>query len=170
VRDFIYSVMTDYPTLVIFLHVMSAVIWIGGLIALWFVSQKADEDIAIYETRAEFIRKYFLFLVPVVVVTFSTAMIMGFGYLDNAYDPDGFIVDMKNVDAFKLIKLKGSIFGAIVLDMMLMVYTIRNVKCGRASLRASHECLWLIHKYLLPIAIVLGTVNIFIGAYLRNLY
>jgi len=170
VRDFVYTIMTDFPILVIYLHVISAVVWVGGLVALWFVSQKSNENIAIYETRAAFIRRYLTFLLPVVLVTLTTAMLMGFGYLDNAYDPDGFIVDLKNVDAFQLIKLKGSIYGAMVLDMLLMIYTIRNVKCGRASLRASHECLWLIHKYLLPLAIILGSINVFIGVYLRNLY
>ncbi len=172
-RDLIYGVMTDYPTAVIFLHGMSAVIWIGGLIALWYISYFTSEELSVegrFENRASVIKRFFIFLYPSVFISLVTALFMAFGYLDNAYDPDGFIVDMGNVAAFKLIKLKGSIWGALVFDMLLIAYTIRNIKCGRATDKAATDCMWLVHTYLLPAGILLGTVNIFIGAFLRNLY
>jgi len=172
-RDFIYGVMTDFPTTIIFLHAFSAVVWIGGLVALWYISYNTSEELSIegrFENRAAVIRKFFMFLSPFIFVSLVTALFMAFGYLDNAYDPDGFIVDMGNVAAFKLIKLKGSIWGALVFDMLLMIYTIRNVKCGRASDRVATDCMWLVNTYLLPAGIFLGSVNIFIGAFLRNLY
>ena len=172
-RDFIYGVMTGFPTTVVFLHAMSAVVWIGGLIALWYISYSNSEELSLerrFENRAAAIRRFFIFLSPFILVSLGTALFMAFGYLDNAYDPDGFIVDMGNVAAFKLIKLKGSIWGAVVFDMLLILYTIRNVKCGLSTDKASTDCLWLVNTYLLPAAILLGTVNIFIGAFLRNLY
>lgn len=173
VRDLVYTLMTDYPTLVIFLHAISAVVWVGGLVAMSFISYNTSQELSIegrFENRSSVIRSYFLFLSPFITISLITALLMAFGYLDNAYDPDGFIVDMHNVDAFKLIKLKGSIWGVMVLDMFLILYTIRNVKCGRSSDKASTDCMWLVNTYLIPIAIFLGTINIFIGAFLRNLY
>lgn len=172
-RDFIYGVMTDFPTVIIFLHGMSAVIWIGGLIALWYISYNTSSELTAegrFENRAAIIKKFFIFLSPSIFLSLVTALFMAFGYLDNAYDPDGFIIDMGNVAAFKLIKLKGSIWGALVFDMLLIAYTLRNVKCGRSTDKASTDCMWLVHTYLLPAGIFLGTVNIFIGAFLRNLY
>ena len=172
-RDFVYTLMTDYPTLVIFLHAMSAVVWVGGLVAMSFFSYNASKELSIegrFENRASVIRAYFFFLSPFILVSLLTALLMAFGYLDNAYDPDGFIVDMHNVDAFKLIKLKGSIWGAMFLDMLLILYTIRNVRCSRLNDKAATDCMWLVNTYLIPSAIFLGSVNVFIGAFLRNLY
>jgi uncharacterized membrane protein len=173
VRDFVYGVMTDYPSLIIFLHVSSAVIWVGGLVALWRIVTNVSKDLSVegrFENGAAIIKKYFLFLSPFIVIIFFTALFMAFAYKDNAYDPDGFIVDMANVDVYKFIKLKGSIWGVMTLNMFLILYTTRNIGFGRLAEKGDKASMWLVNAYLLPANILLGFTQIYIGVFLRNVF
>lgn len=170
-RDFIYEVMTNYPTLVIFLHVLSAVIWVGGMVALWFFSKflsKHPHNERRLGSRATFFKKFFLFLAPFVVILFVTSLFMALGYKDNAIDAYGFILDTHNFEIFKYINTKGSIWTIMTMNMLLMAWILSRASCKLCKTRKAADCMWLITAYLLPINIILGAIEIFIGVFLRS--
>jgi uncharacterized membrane protein len=91
--------MTDYPTLVIFLHVLSAVVWVGGMVALWFFAKflsKNPFNERRLGSRATLFKKFFVFLTPFIILLFVTSIFMALGYKDNAVDVNGFTLDAHN--------------------------------------------------------------------------
>ena len=172
-RDFIYQMMTDYPTTIIFVHVFSAMVWEGGMIALWFIGYKSSKELATekgFSDRVTVIKKYFFFLSPFIIILFVTAIFFALGYKDNAYDFDGFVLDMNNADMYKLINANGSIFAVMVLNMFLILYTLTRTGTDRYKGNRAADSIWLVNTYLLPLNIFLGAVGTYMGAFLRNLY
>ena len=81
-RDFIYQIMTDYTNLVIFLHVVSAVMWVGGMMAILVITKTAHDSVSDERRltgRANLIRSYFRFLTPFIVLSVITALFMALG-------------------------------------------------------------------------------------------
>jgi len=173
VRDFIYQLMTDYPTTIIFVHVFSAMVWEGGMIALWFIGYNTSKELSIqdrYADRVAVVKKYFLFLTPFIIILFVTAIFFALGYKDNAYDFDGFVLDMNNADMYKLINANGSVFAVMVLNMFLILYTLTRTGTDRYKGNRAADSIWLVNTFLLPLNIFLGAVGTYMGAFLRNLY
>ena len=177
-RDFIYGIMTDYKTMVVFLHVLSAAVWVGGLVALWYIGKNTSRELAIenrFADRVAVIKKYFIFLSPFIVTLFITAFLMAVGYKDSAYDSDGFILDVQNVQIYKWINMKVSIWSAMVLNMFSMLYFMTKTGCSTyknhksASRHKTTDCMWLINRYLLPLNILFGFIAIYLGVYVSHL-
>lgn len=170
-RDLIYQIMSDYPTLVIFLHVLSAVIWVGGMSALWFIAKfwsKQPYNDRRTSSRATLFKKYFIFLAPFILILFVTSILMALGYKDNAVDENGFIMDFHNYEMYKYINTKGSIWTIMTMNMMFMYWILSRASCKLCHIRKATDCMWLLSTYLLPINIILGVIEISIGVFLRN--
>ncbi len=170
-RDLIYSIMTDYPTLVIFLHALSAVVWLGGMVALWFfakflsINPFNEQRLA---SRATLFKKFFIFLAPFVALLFMTSIFMALGYKDNAVDLNGFTLDVHNFEIYKYINTKGSILMIMAMNMIFMAWILSRASCRLCQVKKAKDCFWLITAYLLPINIILGCVEVFIGVFLRS--
>jgi uncharacterized membrane protein len=165
--------MTDYPTTIIFVHVFSTMVWEGGMIALWFIAYNSKKELTVEENFADkvtVVKKYFLFLSPFILLIFITAIFLALGYKDNAYDFDGFVLDMQNADMYKLINANGSVFAVMVLNMFLILYILTRTGTDRYKGNRSADSLWLVTTFLLPLNIFLGAVGAYMGAFLRNLY
>ena len=170
-RDFIYTVMQDYSVFVIFLHVLSAVIWVGGMAALWFLTKGSKTTIEIERRvagRAALYKTFFIYLSPFIVLLFITSLFMALGYRDNAVDINGFILDFNNLQTYKLIHTKGSIWTIMVMNMLFMIWILNKASCKLCKTSVSADCMWLVSKYLLPINIFLGCAEIFLGVFLRS--
>lgn len=170
-RDFIYSVMQDYSIFVIFAHVVGASVWVGGMIALWFLTR--DDGVPVpmdrrATNRTQMYKKFFTFLSPFVILLFVTSIFMALGYRDNAIDANGFTLDFKNLEMYKLINTKGSIWTIMVMNMIFMIWILTKASCKLCKTKVRADCMWLVGKYLLPINIVLGLVGIFLGVFLRS--
>ncbi|MFT5660064.1 MAG: putative membrane protein [Sulfurimonas sp.] len=172
-RDFIYQVMTDYTNLVIFLHVLSAVMWVGGMMAILVITKTAHKGVSDQRRltgRATLIKSYFKFLSPFIVLSVITALFMALGYKDNAIAEDGFIIDFQSMEIYKSITLKGSIWGAMVMNMILMVWIIAKAEADGCKVQKSADCMWLVNTYLLPLNIIMGTAAIYIGVSIRHAF
>ena len=172
-RDLIYEIMTDYTNLVIFLHVLSAVIWVGGMMAILVITKTAHKSVSDERRlsgRATLIKSYFKFLIPFIVTLFITALIMALGYKDNAIGEDGFILDYQSMEVYKYITMKGSIWGGMIMNMFLMVWVISKAEKADCTLQKASDCMWLVNTYLLPINIILGTIAIYIGVSIRHAF
>ncbi len=171
-RDLIYTVMTDHAIVIIFLHVLSAAIWLGGLVALLVLSRKAKDGAEIerrFSGRAALFKKLFKFLAFFVIVLFITALIMALGYRDNAIDTDGFIIDNASYEIYKYINMKGILFVVMVMNMLFTIWIITKAECRLCKTRRATDCMWLVNTYLLPINIILGIVAIYLGVVLENM-
>lgn len=172
-RDLIYQVMTDYTNLVIFLHVVSAVMWVGGMMAILVITKKAHKGISDQyhlNSNASLIKNYFKFLSPFIILSLVTALIMALGYKDNAIAEDGFIIDYKSMEIYKSITLKGSIWSAMVMNMILMIWIISKAEADGCETQKSLDCMWLVNTYLLPLNIIMGAVAIYIGVSIRHAF
>ncbi|MDF1874133.1 hypothetical protein JHD48_00135 [Sulfurimonas sp. SAG-AH-194-I05] len=165
-RDLIYEVMTDYANIVIFIHVMSAVIWVGGMVALFVITRSAHPRVSVEKRlagRASLIKKYFKFLAFFITTSALSALFMALGYKDNAIDTQGFILDANSMEIYRHITMKISIWIAMVMNMLLMTWIITKAQSEGCSATKATDCMWTVNSFLLPVNIIMGTVAIYIG-------
>lgn len=176
-RDTIFFIMSTFPTQIIFLHILSAVVWVGGMIAARYGRVKplrtlTEPEEFIHETKRY--TRFFKLMTPFVVLLFITSIIMALGYQANAYDEDGFILDNSAVELLKMIHTKGGIWTVMAMNMGLMAWI--NNKASKSFVACSNvteckrckEALQIIFNYLMPVNIILGAVEIMLGVILSN--
>lgn len=176
-RDTIFFIMSTFPTQIIFLHILSAVVWVGGMIAARYGRVKplrtlTEPEEFIHETKRY--TRFFKLMTPFVVLLFITSIIMALGYQANAYDEDGFILDNSAVELLKMIHTKGGIWTVMAMNMGLMAWI--NNKASQSFVACSNvkeckrckEALEIIFNYLMPVNIILGAVEIMLGVILSN--
>lgn len=172
-REFIYAIMENYTNLVIFLHVLCAVVWVGGMVALQFLTRSASKDSPIerrFASRAALFKKFFIFLSPFVWLLLATSVFMGLGYRDNAIDTQGFIIDTSKFEAYQFINTKFTIWIVMVMNMILITWILKKASCRLCKPQKQSDCMWLVSTHLLPINIILGITAIYIGVTIRSLY
>jgi uncharacterized membrane protein len=178
-RDTIYFIMTTFPNQIIFLHVLSAVIWVGGMVSARYGRVKplrslSEPEDFMHETKRY--TRFFKMMTPFVVILFITSVIMALSFNDNAYDEDGFILSQNAVELLKMIHTKGGIWTVMAMNMGLMAWI--NFKASRSFSACSNvveckrckEALEIIYNYLMPVNIILGAVEIMLGVVLRHAY
>lgn len=169
--------MSTFPTQIIFLHVLSAVVWVGAMVSSRYARVKSLRYLStpeefIYETQRY--KRFFKITLPFIVLLFITSIIMALGYRENAIDPEGFMTADYAVQMYKLIHTKGAIWTVMAMNMGLMAWI--NSKASRNFNSCSNmkectkcqEALWIIYNYLMPLNIILGAVEIMLGVVLRS--
>lgn len=157
-NDFFYS----YSTLIIFLHLFSAIIWLGGMITIRFAvhysMQNIEEPSIKLGRTLENLRRFFYMVIPSIIVLLITAIIMILA------------LGFKNTELYKFVILKEIIW--IVMSAIFIIIYIRRNKAQEAfdnkefSVAKNH--LNPISKYLIPINIFLGTLALILGVTLRG--
>jgi len=177
-KDFIYMLMADFKTQVVFLHVISAVIWVGGMVAMRFAAHHSflhvENPLFRMERVAHALKRLFYLVTPFVLILIITAVIMavGLGFRAAAVDASGNVIDDTAMFLYNLVHLKEVIWMIMAANLGLMMF-FRN-KAERA-LKANDAAtakakLGLIGKYMVPLNIVLGIIAIYLGVTLRNGY
>lgn len=135
-----------FPTLIVFIHILSAMVWIGGMVALRFAvhfSLQAIDDPKIKLQTTLLNLKYFFNMVIVsIVLLFVTAFIM---------------VQALELNS-SIVYLKESIW-----TVMTLVFIIVFVKRQKAHTSFNQNDFVNTKKELLPIALYLIPLNIFLG-------
>lgn len=158
--------MTDffnnYSSIIVFLHVISAVIWVGGMIAIRFAvhySIQNIEDPKIKLARTlEFLKRFFSMVIPAILTLLITAIIMIIA------------LGFKETELYSVVIIKEIIWSIMTL-IFITIYIKRN-KAQKAFdnndfLNAKNNLL-PIATYFIPINIVLGLIAIFLGITLRG--
>ncbi|QSZ42816.1 hypothetical protein GJV85_12055 [Sulfurimonas aquatica] len=172
-RELIYAIMDNYPNIVIFLHVVTASVWVGGMAALHFLTRAASKDTQVdrrFASRAGLFKKFFIALIPFISVSLLTSILMGLGYREEAMDAEGFILDSSKFEAYKYINAKFIIWIVMVMNMILMTWILSKANCRLCKPQKQSDCMWLVSEHLLPINILLGLIAIYIGVSIRSLY
>jgi uncharacterized membrane protein len=153
----------NYSSIIVFLHVISAVIWVGGMIAIRFAvhysMQNIEEPKIKLERTLENLKRFFSLVIPAILTLLITAIIMiiGSGFKENTL--------------YSLVIVKELIWSLMTI-IFIIIYIKRN-KAQKSFLNedmnTTKNNLIPITNYFIPINILLGIVAIFIGVLLRGL-
>ena len=152
----------NFSSIIVFLHVISAVIWVGGMIAIRFAvhySMQNIEDPKVKLGRTlENLKRFFNIVIPTIITLLITAIIMIVA------------LGFKGTGLYNIVIAK-EIIWTIMLIIFITIYMKRN-KAQKAfdncDFANTKKQLIPIATYFIPINIVLGLVAIFLGITLRG--
>jgi uncharacterized membrane protein len=175
-KDFIIQTFADFSTQIIFLHIISAVVWVGGMIAMRFAAHQSIQSIdnaqVKLERTAHALKRLFTIVAPFVVILIITAVLMavGYGFRAAAVDANGNMIDDYAMHLYNLVHVKEGIWLIMTANFIAMV--IRRNKAAKllkeGDYAAAASVLSLIGKYMVPLNIILGICAIYFGVTLRN--
>ncbi len=148
----------NYATVLIFLHILSAVIWVGGMIAIKFAvhpSIQAIEDPKVKLGKTlQVVGRLFYLVMPFIFISFLCALILtkGIGYT-------GVLIHIK--EAIWTIMTLNFIYMYILRAKAQNLYETGDFTKAKTTVR-------LLPNVLLPINIILGLVAIFMGVVIRG--
>ncbi len=152
----------NYSSIIVFLHVISAVIWVGGMIAIRFAvhySMQNIEDPKIKLARTlELLKRFFNMVIPAILTLLITAIIMIIA------------LGFKGTELYNVVVIKEIIWS--IMTLIFITIYVKRVKAQKAFdnndfLNAKNNLL-PIAIYFIPINIVLGLIAIFLGITLRG--
>ena len=176
-KDMMYMLMAEYRTPIVFFHVISAVIWVGGMIALRFAAHHSFMQLDAPERlkrAAHALKRLFTIVTPFVIILIVTAVIMavGLGFRAAAVDASGNVIDEMAYAIYNIVHVKEAIWMVMAMNLAFMAWT--RSKAEKAIIAedfaTAKSKLGLIGMYLVPLNIVLGLIAIYLGVTLRNAY
>lgn len=153
----------NYSLIIVFLHVISAVIWVGGMIAIRFAVhysiQNIEEPKIKLARTLELLKRFFSMVIPAILTLLITAIIMIIS------------LGFKESELYSIVLIK-EIIWSIMTFIFITIYIKRN-KAQKAfdsgDFASAKNNLLPIATYFIPINIVLGLIVIFLGVTLRGL-
>lgn len=152
----------EYKTLIIFLHVLSAVIWVGGMIAIRYAAHASFMQIESPNRRLERIlhalKRLFIIVFPFVIILFVTAIIMikGYALSESPYS--------------QYAHIKEGIWSVMAINLFVMILRRNRAKrlLDMGDMMGAKFSLKLIGTFMVPVNIILGLIAIFLGTYLST--
>ena len=176
-KEFLVELFAQHKTIIVFLHVISAVVWVGGMIAMRFAAHHSfmELDPAQRLPRvAHALKRLFTIVSPFVIILIITAVIMavGLGFRAAAVDANGNVIDDYAMHIYNLVHVKEVIWMIMSANLIAMI--LRRNKAQKlldaSDMEGAKKILGLIGKYMVPLNIILGVIAIFLGVTLRNAY
>lgn len=152
----------EYKSIIIFLHVLSAVVWVGGMIAMRYAAHPSFVQIESPAKRLEHIamalKNLFTIVVPFVVILLVTAVIMIKAY------------SLGESDFAMTSHIKEGIWSFMAINLFVMILRRNRAMklLQEGDMVGARFSLELIGKYMVPVNIILGIVAIFLGTTLSN--
>ena len=150
------------PSLIIFLHVISAVLWVGGMLAIRFAvhysMQNIEEPKIKLGRTLENLKRFFNMVIPAILILLITAIMMILG------------LELKETPLYKFALIKEVIWTLMTL-IFIYIYIRRNQAqkhFDKGELPLAKAKLEPIAKIFIPTNIVLGIIAIFLGVTLRG--
>jgi len=172
------QLFSDYRTQIVFLHIVSAVVWVGGMIAMKFAAHpsfvRIESPLHRLERISYALKRLFTIVSPFVVILIVTAVIMsvGLGFRVAAVDANGNVIDEYAMHIYNLIHVKEFIWMLMAGNLALMIYLRSKAQklLDIGDSTGAKKRLELIGKYMVPVNIILGVIAIYLGVTLRNAY
>lgn len=151
-----------FLSLIVFLHVLSAVLWVGGMIAIRFAVHYSIQNIAEpkikLERTLENLKRFFNMVIPAIVILLITAVILIIS------------LGFKGTPLYSFVIAKEAIWTVMTL-VFIFIFIKRN-KAEKAFIEgdflSAKNHLTPIAKYYIPLNIILGIVAIYLGVTLRG--
>ena len=157
------EIFNTFSTEIIFLHVISAIIWVGGMIVIRFgvhYSMMEVEDPKIKLGRTlETLRRFFTMVIPSIILLLLTAIIMIIA------------LGFKGTELYSTVIIKETIW-VIMVVIFSMIYIKRNKAqklFDEGNLPAAKAMLAPLPQWMIPANIILGLVALYFGITLRGL-
>ena len=177
-KEFIYEFFANYHTQIIFLHVISAVVWVGGMIAMKFAAHNSfmsiESPLHRLERISHALKRLFYIVSPFVIILIITAILMavGLGFREAAVDANHNVIDAYAMKLYNTVHLKEGIWVVMSTNLAAMMYL--RAKADKLLIKGdatgAKAKLSLIGKYMVPLNITLGVIAIYLGVFLRNAY
>lgn len=175
-KEAIYTLFGTYPTEIVFLHILSAVVWVGGMIAMRFAAHNSFMEIESplhrLERIAHALKRLFYIVLPFVIMLIITAVIMAvaLGFRANAVDESGNVVNEFAMHLYNIVHIKEVIWMIMTANLtLMMVFRSKAEKLLiKGDATGAKTKLSLIGKYMVPLNIALGTIAIYLGVVLRQ--
>ena len=165
-----------YAHEIVFFHVLSAIVWVGGMIAIRLAVHPnlqliTDPKIRLGHTLA-IMDKLFNIVIPFISLLILTAIIMavGLGFRASAVDANGEVISEVAMHIYNLVHLKEALWLVMTMNFIWMYIKRREAQklFDSGNLPKAKESLALIPKLLLPINIFLGILALWLGITLRG--
>ncbi len=152
----------NYSSIIVFLHVISAVIWVGGMIAIRFAVhysiQNIEEPKIKLARTLELLKRFFSMVIPAILTLLITAIIMIIA------------LGFKGTELYSVVIVKEIIWT--IMTLIFITIFIKRNKAQKAfdsgNFASAKNNLLPIATYFIPINIVLGLIAIFLGITLRG--
>ncbi|XOB62619.1 hypothetical protein ACMC56_02150 [Campylobacterota bacterium DY0563] len=156
------TLFNNFSSIIVFLHVLSAVIWVGGMIAIrlavHYSMQEIDDPKIKLGRTLESLRRFFNMVIPSIILLLLTAIIMIIA------------LGFKGTPLYNLVIAKEAIWT--VMTVVFIIIFIKRKQAQKAfdegQLPVAKAKLTPIANYLIPINIVLGLIAIYLGITLRG--
>jgi len=158
VQDF----FLENKTIIVFLHVLSAVVWVGGMIAMRYAAHPSFMAIASNQERLSRVvyamKRLFIIVFPFTIILVLTAVIMLFGY------------DLKNTQYAQLGHIKEGIWSVMFVNYLIMIKRRNRASklLAQGDVLGAKNSMHLVGTYMIPLNIILGIVAIYLGATLSS--
>ena len=157
------EIFAEYKVFILFLHVISAVVWVGGMIAMRYAAHPSFVEIDSPSRRlgriSHALKRLFMIVLPFVIILIITAVVMIKGYSLSQSEYSIFSHAKEGIWSIMFINLIVMMKRRSRADKMLMDGDFAGAK-GQLE---------LIGKFMVPLNIVLGITAIFIGSYFSSI-
>ncbi|MCD6653678.1 MAG: hypothetical protein LT067_02760 [Sulfurovum sp.] len=165
-----------YAREIVFLHIFSAIIWIGGMIAIRLAvhpNLQLIEDPRVKLGRILAITgNFFNIVMPFIVLMLITAILMavGLGFRNATIDQNGQVISETALHIYNMVHAKEAIWFIMTINFTWMYLKRRKAQklFHEHNFSQVKTNLELIPKFLLPANIVLGVVALWLGVALRG--
>ena len=126
-KEFMVTLFADYRTPIVFLHILSAVIWVGGMIAMKFAAHPSFVNIESPLHRlkriSQALKRLFTIVSPFVIILIITAIIMsvGLGFRAAAVDANGNVINTYAMHIYNLVHVKEVIWMLMSANLFMMI-------------------------------------------------
>ena len=158
------TLFAEYKTFIVFLHVISGVVWVGGMIAMRYAAHPSFMEIESPAKRLERIshalKRLFFIVLPFIVILILTAIVMISAY------------GLSASEYALYAHLKEGIWSLMFVNLIVMMK--RRSRADRmleeGDFVGAKNQLGMIGKFMVPINIGLGVIAIFIGSYFSSVF
>ncbi len=161
-REAITELFANYSALFVFFHVLGAIVWIGGMIAIRVAVHPSLQSIEDGKLKLgktlEVVGRLFNLVIPFIIIIITTAVFMAVG------------MGFKGSPLYWLIHVKEGIWTIMTINFIYMYIKRRKAQklydlgeLDRAKAQVSRFA-----NLLLPINIILGILALYAGVTLRG--
>ena len=161
-KELIINFFNNFASIIIFLHIFSAIIWIGGMIAIRFAVHYAMDEIN--ETKIKlftitnYLKRFFNIVILAIVVILITAIILIIAK------------ELKGTSLYPIVYIKEIIWSIMTINF-IFIYKKRNkaqIFLLNNNFKEAKKTLAPIAKWMIPLNIVLGVFALFFGIKLNG--
>jgi uncharacterized membrane protein len=158
----VQEIFLENRNIIVFLHVISAVIWIGGMVAMRYAAHQSFMEIESPLKRLERIsyalKRLFNIVLPFVIILLVTAIFMIKGY------------GLSGSEFSSMAYAKEGIWTVMFLNLLVMKFRRNKAEklLEAGDTLGAKSQLGLIGKYMVPLNIILGVIAIFLGTTLSS--